>query len=308
MELPSDDSLRFVVARYAYLRHAYGEVVGTPVLVEPTGRFFPDAFEKDVASLERLFRRTLRYSPVDEDLDFAFEFVDASDGSGGCGTGGCSTTGVKDVARGGVRAAADGGDVVVSVDVGHVADPTLLTTSIARSVGALVLVAASDPSPNSERDVLAELAAVQTGLGLLLLGGSSVYKKACSGIREHRATTLSTCELAVALALFHAVHGIPTRTSKTHLMTTQREAFGLAEDWVASNPELVATLRDAPERLVDGVFEVQPTRGLIARFFARKSVVHAPESVAPARPAASKPRSARFEEDRALVEEAFKKA
>ena len=45
MDLPSEDSLRWLVARYASLLAAHGEGIGTPHLVQPTGDDFPDAFE-----------------------------------------------------------------------------------------------------------------------------------------------------------------------------------------------------------------------------------------------------------------------
>src|SRR5580693_5621667 len=44
MELPSDDSLRWIVGTYARVRSACGEALGAPALVQPTGEFFPDEF------------------------------------------------------------------------------------------------------------------------------------------------------------------------------------------------------------------------------------------------------------------------
>ena len=56
MEL-SADTFTWLISQAARLRAAHGEVIGTPELVEPTGEYFPDAFERDAESVERLLTR-----------------------------------------------------------------------------------------------------------------------------------------------------------------------------------------------------------------------------------------------------------
>ena len=69
MELPQEDDLRWIVSRYARLRAAHGEAIGTPELVEPTGEFFPDAFTPSPDGVAALMRRMLTYAPVSDALD-----------------------------------------------------------------------------------------------------------------------------------------------------------------------------------------------------------------------------------------------
>ncbi|HWL88569.1 MAG TPA: hypothetical protein VNO21_22350, partial [Polyangiaceae bacterium] len=93
MELPNDDTLHWIVTRYADFVSKHGEAIGQPELVQPNGDFFPDEFACDVQSVARLFERMLSYAPVSDDLEFGLQFVDPPEGSasGGCGSGGCGT-------------------------------------------------------------------------------------------------------------------------------------------------------------------------------------------------------------------------
>jgi hypothetical protein len=73
----------------------------------------------------------------------------------------------------------------------------------------------------------------------------------------------------VLLALFARVHGVKHSSVQPHLETTQRDAYAEARAWVDSNTKLTTTLREYPERLVDGVFALEPVRGLLGRLFSR---------------------------------------
>jgi hypothetical protein len=122
----------------------------------------------------------------------------------------------------------------------------------------------------------------------------------------HQGTFLGVEELATLLALYTRVHGVKPSAARAHLETTQREAFDVALRWVDSNDALVEALRDAPHTLSDGVFAMEPTKGLLGRLFGRRS---AGEPAVPARGAARRERTPeeerRLREARALVDEAL---
>jgi len=298
MDQPSDQVLRWIVRTYARLRAAHGEAIGAPALVQPTGQFFPDEFRRDAASVERLLRRMIGYSPVSDDLGVELAFAEApADHSGGCGSAACGPSGGAGP-RASVQELDDGYRVIVAAT--DVANPDVLTTSLARSVGALTLhEAGDDPDPGE-----AELAAIACGFGVLLANGAAVWAKSCGGLRMAQATALGVEEIAVGLALFAALHGIKPSTVRSSLGATQREALDLAEAWVESNPLLVETLRDRPALLEAGVFDLEPVRGLVGRWLHRRKVAEELGSPMPASAApVSEDRRRRLAEARALVDE-----
>jgi hypothetical protein len=300
MDLPSDQALRWIVSTYARLRAAHGAALGEPALVQPSGEFFPDEFRLDAASVERLLRRIIGYSPVSDDIGIELAFVEPeADHAGGCGSLACGPAGGRG-ARGGVHELQDGYRVVLAAtDVGN---PDVLTTALARSVGAVALLEAGEEADPAE----AEIVGVACGFGVLLANGAAVWAKSCGGLRMARATVLSVEEIGVALALFAAVHGTRPSDARASLGATQREAFDLAEAWVESNPLLVETLRDRPALLEAGAFEIEPVRGIVGRWLHKRRVaeaMRAPAS-ATARPTPlSDERRRRLEEARALVDE-----
>jgi len=280
MELPNDDTLHWIVTHYADFVAKHGEAIGQPELVQPTGDFFPDEFSFDVQSVARLFERMLSYAPVSDDLEFGLQFVDpaqspaagGSCGTGGCGSGSCATDGggdARDGLRGGVLETDEGYVAVVSVD--YVRNATLLTTSLVRSIGAIVLAEAGEEVPESDIGLASEIAAVASGFGVLIHQGSYVYGKSCGGARVQKATQLSVEELGVALALFTRHHEIKASHARGHLDTTQREAFDQALEWVDSNEDIVDGIRERPEEIALGFFEIEPVRGLLGRLLSRQA-------------------------------------
>ena len=95
MESLHADDLRWLVSRYARLRAEHGEAIGTPVLVEPTATFFPDAFTPSPEGVGALVRRMLTYAPVSNNLQLELAFVEGEGGGGSCGTGGCGDGGAE---------------------------------------------------------------------------------------------------------------------------------------------------------------------------------------------------------------------
>jgi hypothetical protein len=308
MEL-SDDALRSIVAHLAHLRAEYGEVLGDPDLIEPNGEFFPDEFKLEPAAINRLMRRMMTYAPLATDLEVQVVFVEAEGegGGGGCGSGACAPGDKpKAVAKGGAVETEDGYAVVIAAtDVG---EPKLLTASLARSMGRLVLFEAGEEVDPRVEGALSELTAVACGLGVILLNGACVYKKGCGGMRRHQGTFLGPEELALACALFVRVTSRKPGSVRRHLEITQREAFDLALDWVDGQPKLVRALTNEPATLADGVFALEEKKGLLSRLLSRKRDEDEPPIAMPA-PRPARERSPeelrRIAETRALVEEAL---
>lgn len=310
-----EDALRTLVAHHARLREGWSEVLDEAALVEPTSEYFPDAFALEPAALDRLMRRMMTYAPLSADLDVALAFVEPeqeSAGGGGCSSGACGTgaqgKGGPQIPGGGAIETDDG--YAVALHTADVGDPTLLTASLARSMGRLVLHECGEEVEARDEAALAELTAVACGFGVLLLNGACVYKKGCGGIRSHQGTVLSVEEIALATALFVRVHDVKAGLVRRHLEVTQREAWDEALAWVDGQPKLVAALRHHPETLADGVFVLEEKKGLLAKLFDRKKDDDAlPTSLETARKAPQRvlgeDERRRLAETRALVEEAL---
>ncbi len=293
MELPDDRSLRQIIQTLAHLRAAHGAAIADPVLVQPTAEFFPDAFRPDVASVDRLLRRMMEYAPLSIDLavELGVLVPEQDHAGGGCGSAACGTGSGAGSSAVNVEELENGYRVVVVAT--DVSNADVLSTSLARSVGALILHEAGE----RVGAVTSELAATACGFGVLLLNGSAVWAKACGGLRMAQATVTPVEEMAVALALFVAIHGHKVSEARKHLGATQREAFDVAQDWVESNGALVATLRDRPAELAAGAIDFEPIRGLFGQWLHKRRL----ESVLRARPA-KKSTTLTAEQQRRLAE------
>jgi hypothetical protein len=310
MGLPPEDALRWIVRGYARLRAAHGEAIGIPVLVHPTAAFFPDAFHGDAPSVERLLRRIMAYAPIADDLRVELALLVEGEQASGCGSVACgSSTGTGARVRG-VEDLDDGYRVFVAAsDVGH---PDLLTASLARGIGGVVLCEAQDEYAVDGDAKTAELAAVVCGFGVLLANGAAVWAKSCGGLRMGCGTALSVEETAMALALFVTLHGIGHSEARADLRVTQREALDLALAWTESNPLLLEAMRDRPHVLEAGGFDFEPVRGIFGRWLRKrqidKEMIAKSAKSAAARPAPTDAQKRRLEEARALVDEVIGKA
>jgi hypothetical protein len=345
MDLPSEDSLRWIVSRYASLRAEHAEGIGHPVLVQPTAEDFPDAFELSVAGVGRFLVRMLEYAPLASDLDVRLRIdgTSAADGTspaspergqnerprrgqhldgtsdsdagggGSCGSGSCGPRGGGSNACGTAGQKAFG-DRVIDTEDGYIVElpasaagnPLRLASALARSVGTIVLLEAGAPLEPTEVGPMSELAAAAVGLGVLLLGGAYLFGKSCGGVRIEQCTHLDVVELAVVVALFARLHGHKPSRAKEHLETTQREALGEAFAWVDSNPDLLADLESCPEKLALGVFKILPIKGLLARWFSESRRGSVASAAPPShRPARTEEDQKRLDEARALVDAAL---
>jgi hypothetical protein len=317
VDLPSEDSLRWLVGRYASLLAAHGEGIGSPQLVQPTAEDFPDAFEVSGPGVARFLARMLEYAPVASGLDVRLRITQDEADDPSCGTGGCGTSSCSD-GKAANKASARGPrlrDRVIDADeaylveipardVGH---PVRLATSLARSVGTVVLLEAGEDVELTDVGAMSEIAATASGFGVLLLAGSHIFGKSCGGVSIGQQTHLSVEEHGVLLALFTRLHGLKPSHARAHLEVTQVEAFNEALEWVDSNPALVSDLEARPEVLADGVFKMEPVKGLLGRWFSGSKAVKDPAEMAPVSRKA--PRSAeeqrRLDEARALVDAAL---
>ena len=129
------------------------------------------------------------------------------------------------------------------------------------------------------------------------------------------ATSLQVADTAFAHAIQVALEDGNARIIRAHLDPTPRAHFDEAVVWTRSNDKLIARLRDQPETLMEGLFDMNEARGWLARLFgigARKSVDVDDDElsrVAASAVARAKGRSTADDEKRAklraLVDDAF---
>jgi len=296
MELPDLTGRAELVRRYARVLQSFGAELGERPLVRHDTEFFPDRFEKDQASLELLVRRLQTHAglldvPLRVQLltpdGLPSEGSAASCGTGGCGTGGCGTGAPEGGSADGAklpRLVESSQGWTLNVGEAELHHPVALTTQLSLALADIFLTETESASAPVEapREVSRDLACVALGLGLLALEGSFIYSKSCGGPSVACLTQLSVGELSVACSLFIASGGHSTRRALAHLGTTQRALLSEANDWAASNPELIRQLEEDPGQLATRVPAVQDTRGWLLRIFQRS-----PRRAQPARGAAS---------------------
>jgi hypothetical protein len=288
MDLPSEASLQWIVSSYAGLLARHGEGIGAPELVQPTTAFFPDPITPDERGVVRVVARMVELAPVRDGLDVRLRFVDRGADGGGCGTGGCGS-GACDTGKPGASfgdRVIEGDDgYLLELDVSAIAHPVALAATVARAAGTLVLLEAEEDVKTSELGAMSEVAAVASGLGVLLASGAHVYGKSCGGARISHHTHLTLEELSVALALFSEVHEVKPAAVKSYFEVTQREAYDEALAWARSNPRILRDLRLRPEVVEAGLFRCEETKGVLGRFLSRRAAEQedAPLSFVPAR-------------------------
>jgi len=271
MDFPDERSLRDLVQRYASLVERFGSDIGERPLVLPNGKFFPDVFRADRASVKRLLERMQEHAGL-SDIPIDVAIVDPDDlaeqacGSGGCGS--CAAPNVPaELAAARLTDLGDGWRIQLSP--GEVQHPVALTAALGRALGHVFLLEESSAERPIEEplEVTVELATVALGFGTLLLAGAHVYQKSCGGPSIARLTALDVGELSVAFALFAACGGHGLRAARSELGATQRELLSEAETWALSNPRLVRLLASDPLRVALGDFELSPAKSWVGRLF-----------------------------------------
>lgn len=268
MELPQIAELRHVVQLYAQALSALELSSGEQPLLLPTADWFPDRFNGDQESLERLVARMQGYAgleAVEIDVTLSGDVAASHCGTGGCGTGACSTPKAElDAPRLSRFGAGHYGIEMPAKALGH---SIAFTASLARMLGQVRLIEAGVENPEP---AAGELAAVGLGFGVLLLEASHLYSKSCGGPSIGKATALGCGQLALPFALFVAAEGHKLRPALAQLAVTQRTVVD--EAWVVaqSNPALVERLKTAPERVARGDFKLGEARSWLSRLFSGK--------------------------------------
>src|SRR5688572_11156662 len=93
MDPIGDGEVTLLATEYAKVVRSLGIVQGEPLLVLPSGDFFPDRFRGDQTSIETLVARLSGYAGL-EDVAVGARLVGAdaeSSGTSSCGSGSCGT-------------------------------------------------------------------------------------------------------------------------------------------------------------------------------------------------------------------------
>jgi len=266
MQLPPPQVIRAVIQRHARIRSRYSSELGRRPLVSPNGKYFPDAFHGDAASAARLTARMQEHAGM-SDIPIRTALVTLSaDGEvepASCSSGAC---GVPQSAGLGVARLVDEGDGwLLQIPAPELRHPVALTTNLARSLAFVFLVETKfeDEVLEPPVDVTADLTAVALGLGGLLLQGSYIYAKSCSGPRVTRVTKVLLPELAIATALFAASEGHELGPLLSELDPTQKHLLTEADRLVRANRRLVSLFAEQPERIARGDFELEEPSSIL---------------------------------------------
>ncbi len=317
MDLPADSQLRWILRHTATLLEQGAEPVSG--LVQPNGEFFPDHFDASPRALAALMNRVKEHAGLgDLTIDLSIVTPEGEAQKVSCASGACGPGGKIDTKLGRVSQRGDG-DYMVAVTPGEARNPVVLTTTFVRSVSHIFLTEADAYRGviPTDREPVADLAAVLLGFGVLMSNGAYLYMKGCSGVSVHSATRMPVDEITVGLALFCKLHDVSDRAASKHLELTPAEHFDEASVWASSNSALVKLLRDEPERIREGEYSIAPARSWLARALGgkKKRARSDDEELAdlerslPA--AAAKPRvfdpqkAEKLAELRALVDESF---
>lgn len=267
-----------LVRRYAHLLQHFRDEIGVRPLVRQSAEFFPDRFDKDPASVQRLVRRLQTHAglldvPIAVKL-VSLELADASTNAAkGCGSGNCAPTCAAPSADGSAlpRLEEHAQGWTLNVFDAELHHPVALTTQLSLALAEIFLSESSsaDAPVEAPRGVSRDLACVALGLGLIVLEGSFIYSKSCGGPSVTRLTDLSVGELSVACSLFIALGRHSSRRSLQDLGTTQRALLAEANDWAASNTPLLRLLAQDPGQLATKAPQVRDTRSWLLRVFER---------------------------------------
>lgn len=285
MELPSLEAREELVRRYARVLDSFGAEVGDRPLVKQTAEFFPDAFERDEASLRRLVKRLSTHAGLD---DIPIEVGLSSGetppgGGGGCGSGGCAAPQPNAQALGHrLEETPEGWRInIAPSELGH---PGALACILATALGRIFLEETVNPQCPVQAPVEAttELVCVSLGLGLLLLEGSYIYSKSCGGPSVAQVTHLSVGQLAVACALFIQNGNYSERHARSSLGTTQKAVLTEAFAWTQSNARKLEGLRNNPSELTEGPLGLTVARSWLSRVLDREADPSSPENISQA--------------------------
>jgi hypothetical protein len=309
-----------LLQRYSAISTQLEAEIGERPLVLPNGTFFPDLFQHDALSVERLLRRMLTHAGMD-DVPVRTQLAGAPQSggcktTGSCGTGACgpgATPSDEEEAVTHVRDDGDGWTIVVAAT--DLRNPVVLTSHLARCLGLVLLHEALEPRQiPAPLATTAELTAVALGFGVLLLEASYLYSKGCSGPSVACATALPCDELALAVGAFIVAGGARARDASKELSLTQREALDEALHYIRSRPALETALRHDLPSVARGDVSYDERKGLRLWPFGKRRSERGELDLAalerdlaelPKKPVRRAEPDPEREEIRALVDEAF---
>ena len=292
--IPAHQVTESLIRRMAMLYQRLGRELGDRPLVLPNGEFFPDPFNGDEQSVQKLLYRMKLHAGM-QDIPIELRILSAEhegcDGNCGdncackgeahqskhgsgdhkansCGTGACGSCASEPVLHSDEPRLVDVGDGWrLQLPVAELSHNIALTTNMAKTLGLVFLLDTSPPGKGIEEpvDLAAEMAGVAIGFGGLLLAGSYLYSKSCGGPRVAQLTKMSCGELAVLTALFAARGGHKLRHLRKLLPVTQSSALDEAAGLLRDNPSIAETLRTRPAELCSGEFKLSASGGSIWR-------------------------------------------
>lgn len=266
--LPELGELGTLTRSYAAVSAALELERGDQPLVLPNGEWFPDKFQGDLESVERLLCRMQGYAGLEATeitLSLAGLGPEGASCSSGkassCGSCAAPTPGSDDVA---LERSASG--YTIRLPASFVAHPIGLTSTLARLLGGIRFIESGASEADAEQ---AELSAVALGFGVLLLEGSYIYAKSCGGPSVGKLTALGCGQLSWAFSLFLSIEDHDAGPARKELSTTQRACFDEAWSLVSSssNKKLVERLKDDPVKAAKSNLEVAPARSWLAGVF-----------------------------------------
>lgn len=270
MSLPHANVTRAVIQRYARLLTRYSKEIGERPLVLPNATYFPDIFNGDPASASRLCARMQTHAGM-QDIPISVEVIEsgASPSASSCSSGAC---GIPQSGGELPRLAETEQGYVVQIPAIELRHPVALTTNLARSLSYIFLVETQREGERLEPpvDVTADFLAVALGFGPLMLEGSYIYAKGCSGPQLASVTKVPLAELSVIVALFAHLGNQNVSAALRTLSLTQRSALEEANSLIAANPELLELLESDPETIARGRFELEESRGFLSGFFRKR--------------------------------------
>ena len=267
--------VRAVVQRYARLIQRLGPELGERPLVLPTEKFFPDTFKADAKSLRRLVKRMQEHAGM-ADIPVKPVLIDAegeehAHGGGGCGTGGCAVPKGANT-ESPTRLVDDGDGWRLQLQEAELRHPVALTATVARALAYVFLMETKNEGDSIDEplELSVDLTAVALGFGELMLEGSHIYSKSCGGPSVAKLTALGPAELSIACVLFTARGEHSARALAKELPPTQREAFDDARALLERNSALLRALKESPERLAEGDFDLAKDKPLFGGLFGMK--------------------------------------
>lgn len=178
VDLPRAERLRWLVEKCAALVAGGTEPVSGLIL--PTGKFFPDAFDGGLRSVQKLLSRVVKHAGM-SDIPFTLRVPKPADdllsGGGGCSSGACGPSAPSERRFQRIEETDDGYSVTILPQ--EVKNPTALTVAMVRAVSHAFLKEASlyEEFDHREGELAIDLAGTMLGFGVLLANGSYLYSK-----------------------------------------------------------------------------------------------------------------------------------